>query len=1055
MSLIRKINLPILILLISEALLILLFPGSLFFQSTLNAGGDTPSHFMAAMAMCRGLRAFFSPVIWVHGAFGGFPLFLQYFPLPFAMTAILSLVIPLKIAFKLLAPAAIIPLPAAAYLCLRRLGYRQNIAATGAALSLPFLFMTENSLWGGNIYSTLAGEFAFGISFILYVVFVGKIYADIPRHKSPWGGSVLESLIALGHGYPVLQSTMGTSYFLLRGGNLRYIIKLHAAAFGLAAFWLLPLLWRMPWDSSYSYCWRFQSWAQIAPPLLWPSFAGVLMIAFQGLRDLLRRKTTIRESIEGPEFYLFWQSIMALLAFCLAPYAGLADSRFLPFIHITIALLGAVGWGRFLSRLPRSNLWMAVFFVAIIAISLIRLPPIDSWIQWNYSGMESKPLWNSYSSLNQYLSGDQNSPRVVYEHSDITNGTGSIRAFELLPYYSGRSTLEGLYMQSSASSPFIFYIQSEFSEIPSCNFSQYHYSRPNPDRAADHLRLFNVSQVIAASHNISNSLDHSPAYELSMRFPPFSIYRLRECPGSYVEPLRFKPLRIPARDWKKVQFEWLRKSSLRVPLVVASQDSPGSFWKDLQVYGGKPESIPEVPYGHDFEVEASGTPGSEIQARADMGEDRITIDTSKPGHPLWIKVSYHPDWRITEGAGELYPASPAFMLLVPRTPRIVLTFDTYSGVYLLGKVISLITILLLIIETLPVRIIRRPGLFRHGMQRPPKRREIRAEMDHEEISPENSISSRTGITVRFCFALVLTAIIITVTIPTRNHRDPVLLYELAVGKLGKYIEGVSGPAWQSPTDLPAISQTGETMRVMHLFDECIQKFGDSSMLDHSTGCKAYLLYSWKKWEELLSMLKDFMKENPDNRIYADCLVWLAEASLNTERKIDAENYFRQALFCWPENSASRQAGLRLAQITGTGPLIEEANALMASGKYMEAHNIFWALSASQDKKIRDESLLSLGYCSLHLNRCEEASNLFLQWFSTNSGAPESAQVQADFSRCRAMIARDRELMGGFEPGTEAPAGRGVILRAIQGILNLRFKILDFRFDKRREGELTR
>ncbi len=600
MSVIQRIKLPVLILLISEALLILLFPGSLIFQSTLCAGGDTPSHFISAVAMSRGLRAFFSPVTWVHGAFGGFPLFLQYFPLPFAMTAIVALAVPLKIAFKLVTLAAIVPLPAAAYLCLRRLGYQQNTAAIGAALSLPFLFMTENWMWGGNIHSTLAGEFAFGISLILYVIFTGKLYADISRRKSPWGSSVLESLIALSHGYPVVQSAMGTTYFLLRGGNLSTILKLHAAAFGLAAFWLLPLLWRISWNSPYASSWHFTSWAEIAPPLLWPSFAGILMLAFSGVRSLFRRKTgfaaNLKDSIEAPEFYLFWQSAIALLAFCLAPYAGLADSRFLPFVHITAALLGAVGWGRFLSRLPRSNLWLAAFFAGIIALSLTRLTLVNSWIQWNYSGMESKPLWNSYSLLTHYLSGDQNSPRVVFEHSEITNGAGSDRAFELLPYYSGRSTVEGLYMQSSLNSPFVFYIQSELSEIPSCNFSRYHYSRPDPDRAADHLRLFNVSQVIAVSNNIANALDYSPDYELTMTFPPFRIYRLRQCADSYVEPLRFKPLRIPPRDWRKVQFEWFRKSSLRVPLVVASQDSPGNFWKDLQVYDGTPERIPEVAF---------------------------------------------------------------------------------------------------------------------------------------------------------------------------------------------------------------------------------------------------------------------------------------------------------------------------------------------------------------------------------------------------------------------------------------------------------------------------
>ncbi|MGC9965211.1 MAG: 6-pyruvoyl-tetrahydropterin synthase-related protein [Syntrophobacteraceae bacterium] len=1043
MSVIQKIKLPVLILLISEALLILLFPGSFLFESTLIAGGDTPSHFISAVAISRGLRAFFSPVTWINGAFGGFPLFLQYFPLPFYMTAIVSLAVSLKIAFKLVTLAAIIPLPAAAYLCLRRLGYQQNTAAIGAALSLPFLFMTENSMWGGNILSSLSGEFAFGISLIFYVIFTGKLYADISSRKSPWGASVLESLIALSHGYGVVQSAMGTAYFLLRGGGLRYILKLHAAAFGLAAFWLLPLLWRISWNSPFVNSWRFTSWAEIAPPLLWPSFAGVLMIALSGIRGLFTRKTgfaaIFKDSIEGPEFYLFWQSAIALLAFCLAPYMGLADSRFLPFAHIMAALLGAVGWGRFLSRLPRPNLWLAAFFIGIIALSLTRLTAVDSWIQWNYSGMESKPLWNSYSHLNQYLSGDRNSPRVVYEHSEITNGAGSTRAFELLPYYSGRSTLEGLYMQSSLSSPFVFYIQSEFTEIPSCNYSQYHYSRPDPNRAADHLRLFNVSQVIAASNNIANALDYSPAYELTMTFPPYRIYRLRQRADSYVEPLRFKPLRIPPRDWRKVQFEWFRKSSLRVPLVVASQDSPGNFWKDLQFYDGTPERIPEVPFQQAPEAPDSKTPipetsvprppnawpaDSEIRARADLGDGRITIDTSKPGHPLWIKVSYHPDWRITEGAGELYPASPAFMLLVPRTPRVVLTFDTASGVYFWGKVLSLFTIVLLILKALPVRTIFPPHFFKHGPRWIFERRKGEGPPDSDETAPRSSTSPTIGLNARFFSALALMAIVVVVTLSMRNHHDPVLLYELAAGKLDKINEASSGTAGPAP----ALSPSGETLRVLDLLDECIEKFGPSSVLDHSMCYKASLLYAWKKWDDLLPMLEGFLKDNPDNRIYPDCLTWLAEASLNMGRKDDAERFYRQALFSWPENNATKQAGLRLAEMIGAASLLEEAKALMASGKYLEAYNIFGALTMFQDRKIRDESVLSLAYCSFYMNRCEEASNHFLQWFSDNSEAPESDRVQADFRQCQAIIAQNKEWMRGFEPGAAAPAGSGLIVR---------------------------
>ena len=46
-----------------------------------------------------------------------------------------------------------------------------------------------------------------------------------------------------------------------------------------------------------------------------------------------------------------------------------------------LVLLGAVGWGRLLSRLPRPNLWLAAFSAGVVALALTRAAPVDSWIQ--------------------------------------------------------------------------------------------------------------------------------------------------------------------------------------------------------------------------------------------------------------------------------------------------------------------------------------------------------------------------------------------------------------------------------------------------------------------------------------------------------------------------------------------------------------------------------------------------------------------------------------------------------------------------------------------------
>ncbi len=1026
MSIFRRTTPPILFLLISEVVLIFLFPGSIIIESTITAGGDTPSHFISAIAMSRGPLSLFSPVTWIHGAYAGFPLFLHYFPLPFALMALISKAVSLQIAFKLVTLLAVIPLPAAVYLCLRRLGYGQNTAAIGAVLSLPFLLMTENSMWGGNICSTLSGEFAFGISFILYIIFTGKLYADISARRSPWGNSALETFIAMSSGYPLLQSVMGTSYFILRGRNLRYILQLHAAAAGLAAFWLLPVLWRIPWNTPVALSWQFERWAEIAPPLLWPSFAGVLMIAVSGIRNLFRpgRKLSavFKESNDCPELYLLWQFAIALLGFSLAPSLGLVDSRFLPFAQIMLVLLGAIGWGRLLSRLPRPNLWLAVFSTGVVAIALTRAAAVDSWIQWNYSGMGSKPLWNSYRLVNEYLSGDKNSPRVVFEDNEITNGAGSPRAFDLLPYYSGRSTLEGLYMQSSLDSPFVFYIQSELSQTPSTPLSRYYYSRPNPNRAAAHLRLFNVSQVIAASDNIANALDSSPDYELTITFPPYRIYRLRSCGDSYVEPLRFRPLRIPPQDWKKVQFEWLRKSALRVPLVVASEDSPGDFRKGLQNYDGNPDLIPEVPI-----------PGYEtIRAQAILGDGKITINTSKPGHPLWIKVSYHPDWRITEGAGELYLASPAFMLLVPQSSRVVLTFDTGAGIYLWGKILFFLTVMLFILKILPVQAIHLP-LF--SKWRPGGILEHRK--GHSRLHPDGTESSlplptRILINAWFFAAFALMAAIILGAIITRNHRDPVLLYDLAAGRFQRTNNDKSGPGEPAPQDSldPASRQAWLDPE---LLDECIAKFGHSSVLDSCMLDKASLMYVSKRWADLRPMLEQFLEKNPDSRIYAEGFTLMGEASFNMGQREDAERFFRQALFSWPESNATKQAGLRLAEMIGADALLKTAKGFLASGKYLEAYNICGALALFPDKKLSDESVLSLAYCSFYMNRSQEASNFFLQWLNGNYEAPESAQVQADLQKCQVIIAQNKEWLTGPDFRSASPARAGLIVRVLNWV----------------------
>src|SRR6185369_8934250 len=109
------------------------------------------------------------------GNYCGYPLFQFYFPLPFLVISGLSLLMPFQVAFKIGTVLGSFLLPVTSYLSLRLMGVPFPGPALAAVAPLCFLFMEANSMWGGNIPSTLAGEFALSLGLALTVLFFGTL----------------------------------------------------------------------------------------------------------------------------------------------------------------------------------------------------------------------------------------------------------------------------------------------------------------------------------------------------------------------------------------------------------------------------------------------------------------------------------------------------------------------------------------------------------------------------------------------------------------------------------------------------------------------------------------------------------------------------------------------------------------------------------------------------------------------------------------------------------------------------------------------------------------
>lgn len=645
------------------------------FSCTTTTGGDTGSHYYTAQY----LRDYLIPRLkisgWCQGNLAGFPMLQYYFPFPFLIMAALSWIMPLQIAFKLVTTLGIFLLPPCTYLFFRLLKQPYPVPIIGAVFSLPFLFMEGNSMWGANIPSTLAGEFCYSLGFALSILWLGLLYDTISGQKGYLRCSILLALIGLCHGYVLIFVVIASTFFLFTtrrfGQNLKTLLRIHLVALSLMAFWLVPLVAFLPYTTRFSILWIFFDWGQFSrealPSILYPliglSLAATTWAVIKKLGD--HRAVSL-----GPWAYTCFMVGAGLGLYLIGYRIGVVDVRFLPYFQFFLVIGGTLIFSLF--RIPpKASIVLGFICLLLTLLWVDHNEKISgNWIKSNYRGFEQKRLWQAYSSINQSLKGTTQDPRVVYEHSMLHKHAGTVRAFEALPLFSGRSTLEGVYIQASLCVPFLFYLQSEVSQRPSTPIPDYNYSRFDLKRGAEHLKLFNVRHFIAVEPETKEAVRAFPEFQFHFRSGPYEVYELLSNPNRYVEPAKYKPVLLTTKDWRKVSYRWFRLSDLSVPLVFKNTIEKEESERFNIVDSLDLTQLPKSP------LEPS------VLLKETVREEEIIIDGATKGRPLVIKISYHPNWKV-EGADRIYLVSPAFMLVYPNKTHVRLyygwTWPDYLG----------------------------------------------------------------------------------------------------------------------------------------------------------------------------------------------------------------------------------------------------------------------------------------------------------------------------------------------------------------------------------------
>ncbi|MEI8138846.1 MAG: hypothetical protein WCI03_03155 [bacterium] len=663
-------------------------------RNTTPVGGDTPAHLYLVSHLKEQLLHQGRIISWAGGWWCGFPMFQYYFALPYAVAALMSLLVPLNIAFKVVSVAGMVLTPLCAYWAARVWRLPGLCPVLMALAMVPFLFVQSHTMWGVNTSSTLAGMIANSWSFALMLPALALGTRDIQDGVVRGRTILLFVLVLASHFFTsvIMFMTLAIVPFfacfpLGKPGNLLNHARLFRAfwvlgveaglALMLMGWWLVPLIAKSADSMDFGGNWTLSLIRSFPEYIAGVAvFAGVAIVA------------GFKRSLTGV-WMLVWMCVVSVTLFeggyGVSPV--FVNVRLWPFIFFAMMALGAVGVGVLLER-ARGGWVFAGLLVPAVLCGVMMSESVgglwgpgltQSWARWNYAGLESKPSAAVFDKLMSYLKGSPG--RLANDLCEENNQLGSSRIFELVPHLIGKPILEGGLVNSALGSMYSYYVQGETS--PSCAGFPPIVIPTTFDfaRATRHLELFNVKHFIARSAVARDALQGMKEWRFIAREEEWSLFELMTHEGRYV----FIPPRLPyvveTDRWKECSLEWLYTPQALDQFLLWKTPGVSVDRHELVVLSAPQvlKALADMRQTNVPGMMAEGLPltmaGTKCISEESVTDDRIHFRTTALGLPHIIKVTWFPNWKV-RGAKQVYCISPGFMCVFPDQPDVELYYGS-------------------------------------------------------------------------------------------------------------------------------------------------------------------------------------------------------------------------------------------------------------------------------------------------------------------------------------------------------------------------------------------
>jgi len=709
---------------------------NLIFRNNTPTGGDMGAHVWGPAFLRDVLLPQWQLTGWSMDWYAGLPTYRFYMVIPALAIVFFDVFLPYGIAFKIIAVIGILAMPLCAWLMARWAKLAYPIPELLVVAVMVFMLDESFTIYGGNIASTMAGEFSFTMAMAFALLTFGLFARGLEDGKYRGWAALTLALSALSHGIVLMFVFGGVVVMLLLRFDrqrLKYAWTTIVCAILLSAFWVIPFLGGHAFMTDMKYEPRPSG----ANDSFWDMYFP-LPVAFDVIIMALAVVGFIGSYVRK-RFFGMWLGvycIILMIAVKLAqnslPIIGLLwNPRVLPFVYITRYMLAAIGFfeiARFVYRnvvadrplriyAKTSILWIgAVAILIVFGFRYQNLPggslvvengqskyawgPIkvpanrafsDGWARWNFTGYEGKYAYGEYYGVVQEMKKigedpDHGCGRALWENNEALNKYGTTMALMLLPFWTDGciSSMEGLYFEAAGTTPYHFIAAAALSKQSSNPVRELRYDNNDATLGVEYMRQLGVKYLMVFTPEAITEAEKQQQLKLVATSGPWKIFEHTE--NAIVAPLDMQPVVVNERSGDKRE-RWLE--------VGTSYFQHSDEWPALPVADGPDDwqRIDVVP-DESRRVGQPGDPGrrvdivlpsltTEIIPRAiepvvitnvEIGRESVSFSVDKVGVPVLVRVSYFPNWS-AHGTADIVRAAPNMMVVIPRSNEVRMSYE--------------------------------------------------------------------------------------------------------------------------------------------------------------------------------------------------------------------------------------------------------------------------------------------------------------------------------------------------------------------------------------------